>query len=202
MVRQQIVLATNNRHKGGEFHALLSDLGVELLTLDRFPHIAEPIEDADTLEGNAEKKAVAVFSGTKLPALADDSGLEVFYLNKEPGVYSSRYSGPGATYASNCKKLLQNLRGVPPRRRAARFRCVLHFVAPDNVAFIGEGILKGTIIENPRGANGFGYDPIFLPEGSEKTLAEMSPSEKNMLSHRARAVSNIKPALQSYFRGK
>jgi XTP/dITP diphosphohydrolase len=202
MAKQQIVLATNNKHKAVEFKTLLTDLGVEIFTLDRFPQIGEPVEDAETLEGNAEKKALAVFSVIKLPTLADDSGLEVFYLNKEPGVYSSRYSGPGATYAGNCKKLLQNLRGVPPRRRAARFRCVLHFVAPDGVAFSAEGVCKGVIMESPRGSNGFGYDPIFLPEGCGQTLAEMSPAEKNSLSHRARAVSAMKPALLSYFQGE
>jgi XTP/dITP diphosphohydrolase len=202
MMKRQIVLATNNKHKAEEFKALLSDLGVEILTLDRFPHIGEPVEDADTLEGNAEKKAVAVFSGTRLPTLADDSGLEVFYLNQQPGVYSSRYAGPDATYVDNWKKLLRNLRGVPPRRRAARFRCVLHFMAPDGISFSAEGICKGVIIESPRGANGFGYDPVFLPSGSAKTLAELSPSEKNTLSHRARAVTSIEPALRSYFQGK
>lgn len=201
MVKQQIVLATNNKHKAGEFKTLLSDLGVEILTLDGFPHISEPVEDADSLEGNAGKKALAVFSSTNLPTLADDSGLEVFYLDGEPGVYSSRYAGPGATYADNCKKLLQNLRGVPPRRRTARFRCVLHFIAPDGIVHSAEGICKGVIIESPRGVNGFGYDPIFLPDGETKTLAEMSPPEKNSLSHRARAISSIKPSLLSYFQG-
>ncbi len=200
MAKQQLVLATNNKHKAEEFKILLDDLGVEILTLDLFPGIGEPIEDADSLEGNAAKKALEVFSHTSLPTLADDSGLEVYFLNGEPGVHSSRYAGPEATYDDNCKKLLLNLRGVPPRRRTARFRCVLRFIGPAGAHFSAEGTCKGMIIESPRGCNGFGYDPIFLPEGHTKTLAEMNPSEKNSLSHRARAVGSIKPALLSFFR--
>jgi XTP/dITP diphosphohydrolase len=199
---KQLVLATNNKHKAGEFQSLMSGLEVEILTLDQFPQIGEIVEDADTLEGNAEKKAAEVFRATHLPTLADDSGLEVHYLNKEPGVFSSRYAGPGATYSDNCNKLLNNLRGVPPRRRGARFRCVLCFLAPDAVRRVEEGVCRGMIIESPRGTNGFGYDPIFLPEGTSRTLAEMSSVEKNSLSHRARAVQLIKPHLTTYFRIK
>jgi XTP/dITP diphosphohydrolase len=196
---KQLLLATNNKHKAEEFKVLLGDLGVEILTLDRFPAIGEVVEDAETIEGNAEKKAEEVFRATNLPTLADDSGLEVHYLDREPGVYSSRYAGPDATYASNCRKLLLKLRGVPPRRRSARFRCVLCFIAPDGVRNTEEGICRGTIIESPRGTGGFGYDPVFLPDGQSKTLAEMTPEEKNSLSHRARAVQLIKPHLISYF---
>jgi XTP/dITP diphosphohydrolase len=196
---KQLVLATHNKHKAEEFGQLLSGLGVEVLTLDRFPAIGDIVEDADTLEGNAEIKAETVFRATGLPSLGDDTGLEVFYLGGEPGVYSSRYSGPGATYASNCKKLLNNMLGVPARRRGARFRCALCFLAPGGVNHAVEGICKGSIIENPRGSNGFGYDPIFLPDGFDRTLAEMSPEEKNRLSHRGRAAELIKPHLVSYF---
>ena len=197
---KQLVLATNNKHKAGEFKTLLGDLGIEILTLDQFPDIGEIVEDADSLEGNAEKKAVQVYQTTNLPALADDSGLEVHYLGGEPGVYSSRYAGAAATYDENCKKLLLNLRGVPPRRRAARFRCVLHFIAPDNVWQAVEGTCRGVIIERPMGSGGFGYDPIFLPDGNTRTLAEMTPDEKNSLSHRAKAVQLIKPHLLSFFK--
>lgn len=196
---KQLVLATNNKHKAGEFKDLLNGLGVEILTLDQFPAIREVVEDADTIEGNAQKKAEEVFRATNLPTLADDSGLEVHYLDKEPGVFSSRYAGPGATYLDNCKKLLMSLRGVPPRRRAARFRCVLSFVAPDDVRHLVEGICRGMIIESPRGTGGFGYDPVFLPNNSSKTLAEMTSEEKNSLSHRASAVGLIRPHLVSYF---
>ena len=195
----QLVLGTHNKHKGEEFKVLLGDLSVETLTLEQFPQVGEIVEDGETLEENARKKAKEVFRITHLSTLADDSGLEVHYLNDEPGVYSSRYAGPEATYPDNCKKLLSKLRGVPPRRRGARFRCVLYFIAPGNVRFSTEGVCNGVILESPRGTNGFGYDPIFLPRGWSKTLAEMTPQEKNLISHRAKAVEAIKPHLRSYF---
>ena len=199
MASRQLVLATHNRHKAQEFQGLLAGLGVEILTLDGYPQVGKIEEDADSLEGNARKKAEEVFRLTQMPSLADDTGLEVYYLNGRPGVYSSRYAGPGCTYADNCKKLLQDLRSVPPRRRAARFKCVLYFIGPANVHFVGEGTVAGTIIESPRGLNGFGYDPIFLPTGHTKTLAEMSPTEKNSISHRGKAIEHLKSSLHSYF---
>lgn len=189
---KQLVLATRNKDKVGELRFLFSGLHLELLTLDHFSNIHEVIEDQDSLEGNALKKAREVSQATGLPALADDSGLEVHYLNDAPGVYSSRYAGPNATYADNCKKLLENLRGVPPRRRAAQFRCVLALVVPARVEKTVEGICVGTIIEAPRGENGFGYDPIFVPTGYKQTLAELESSLKNTLSHRSKAVDKMK----------
>lgn len=197
MVR--IVLATGNQHKAGEFKPLLADLPVTLLTLEDFPFVRGAEEDQDTLEGNALKKARKVHRETRLPALADDSGLEVYYLNDEPGVFSSRYAGLTASYADNCKKLLACMRGVPPRRRAARFRCVLAFVAP-GIEKTVEGILPGVITEIPHGKNGFGYDPVFLPQGHNQTLAEMSSELKNTLSHRAKAVEMMKTTLLEYSR--
>jgi XTP/dITP diphosphohydrolase len=184
----KLVLATHNKHKAEELQAMLKDLGVEVLTLDAFPQVAEIVEDAETIEGNAIKKAKEVSELTGLPAMADDTGLEVFYLNKAPGVYSSRYAGPGATYADNCRKLLATLKGVPPRRRGAQFRCVLALVAQGMSPILEEGICRGTIIESPRGEGGFGYDPIFLPDGYMQTFAEMPLDVKNGLSHRGRAL--------------
>jgi XTP/dITP diphosphohydrolase len=195
----QLLLATRNPDKAREFKALLSNLGVQILTLEAFPHVKEVDEDEATLAGNALKKAREVFRQVHLPTLADDSGLEVHYLNKQPGVYSSRYAGPSATYEDNCKKLLENLRGVPPRRRAARFRCVLAFVAPPASEKIAEGILPGVITERAAGNRGFGYDPVFLPEGYLQTLGEMEPSLKNTLSHRAKAIQNMHQSLAGYF---
>lgn len=195
----QLLLATRNPDKAREFMALLGDLGVEILTLDQFPHVKEVNEDEATLTGNALKKSREVFLQVHLPTLADDSGLEVHYLNKQPGVYSSRYAGPSATYDDNCKKLLENLRGVPPRRRAARFRCVLAFVAPPMIEKTAEGILPGVITERAAGNRGFGYDPLFLPEGSSRTLGEMEASLKNTLSHRAKAIQNIHQVLVEYY---
>lgn len=192
---KQLVLATRNKDKVGELRSLFSDLHVELLTLDQFSNIHEVAEDQDSLEGNALKKAREVFQVTGLPSLADDSGLEVFYLNNAPGVYSSRYAGPNATYADNRRKLLEKLRGVPPRRRAAQFRCVLALLAPGVIEKTVEGVCPGSIRESSRGENGFGYDPIFVPNGYKQTLAELEPSLKNTLSHRAKAAEKMKQFL-------
>lgn len=191
----QILLATRNKHKAKEFQDLLNDLRIEVLTLDRYPNIGEVVEDADSLEGNALKKAMEVFRGAGVPTLADDTGLEVHYLNGEPGVYSSRYAGENATYADNVRKLLKQLRGVPARRRAARFRCVLAFVGPGQTEKLVEGICPGVITEDPRGSNGFGYDPIFLPDGFAETFAEMNSETKNRISHRGRAMQALKEYL-------
>ncbi|MBI4536033.1 MAG: RdgB/HAM1 family non-canonical purine NTP pyrophosphatase [Ignavibacteriae bacterium] len=196
---KQMVLATHNHHKAEEFRSLLRDLNVEILTLDQFPNVGEIDEDGATIEENALKKAREVFRHTRLPSLADDTGLEVHYLNMVPGVYSSRYAGPNATYADNRKQLLTELTGVPPRRRTARFRCVLAFVAPEDVEETVEGTCSGVITENPRGQHGFGYDPIFLPIGYDKTFGEMDAETKNTISHRAVAAQNIKGVLNEYF---
>jgi len=197
---KQLILATHNRDKAREISALLSNAAVEVLTLDAFPQIGPIVEDADTLQGNALLKANAVARATKLPSLGDDTGLEVGYLNGEPGVYSSRYSGEHATYASNVAKLIREMKGVPERRRGARFRCVLAFVVPGREPLTAEGICRGTILEDPRGSGGFGYDPLFLPRGYRQTLAEMDMSVKNTLSHRALAMQNMLPHLREFFK--
>ncbi len=197
---KQLVVATHNRDKVREISALLSGLGVEVLTLDSYPQIGPIVEDADTLEGNALLKAAAVGRATGLPSLGDDTGLEVHSLYGEPGVYSSRYSGEHATYADNVAKLLVSMKAFPPRRRGARFRCVLAFAAPGRSPQTVEGVCRGTILEKPRGTGGFGYDPVFLPAGYEKTLAEMDLSLKNSISHRGRAMREILPILKEYFK--
>ena len=194
-----LLVATHNRHKAREIQGIMSDLNIQLLTLDEFPSVGEITENAGTLEGNALKKAREVFCITGVPSIADDTGLEVRYLNDEPGVYSARYAGAGATYADNCKKLLSKLRGVPPRRRHARFRSVLAFVPATSREFLAEGICKGMILESPRGANGFGYDPIFLPDGYQQTFAELDPETKNRISHRGIAFRHMKEILEAHF---
>jgi XTP/dITP diphosphohydrolase len=196
---KQLVLATRNQHKIHELLDLLHTLPVRVLTLEDFPHVREVVEDGATLEENSLKKARQVFRESTLPALADDTGLEVHYLNGEPGVFSSRYAGPNASYADNCRKLLERLRGVPPRRRAARFRCVMAFVAPGLEKTV-EGILEGVIIESPAGNQGFGYDPIFVPRDQKMTLSEMTLGLKNSLSHRAKAIEKMKLELAGYLR--
>jgi len=197
---KQLVLATHNPHKIQEIKAIMEDPGLEILTATDFPTIPPLHEDGSTLEENALKKARTVFQATKLPTLADDSGLEVFYLAKRPGVLSARYAGPQASYADNNRKLLNELKGVPPRRRNAQFRCVIAFVTKNGEQTI-EGVTEGMIIEAPRGSSGFGYDPIFQPVGHDETYAEMSSWLKNGISHRARALERVKPLLRDYFGG-
>jgi XTP/dITP diphosphohydrolase len=192
---KNIVLATHNKDKAAEFQRLLADLDIAVVTLDSFPAVGEIAEDGETLEENALKKAREVHRITALPALADDTGLEVFYLNKAPGVYSARFAGPGATYRDNVKKLLRELLGVPERRRGAQFRCVLALVGWGPREITVEGISEGTILENPRGENGFGYDPIFQPRGLDQSFAEMDPDMKNSVSHRGRAARKMRDAL-------
>jgi XTP/dITP diphosphohydrolase len=195
---KQLLIATHNRDKVMEIRPLLAGLGVELLTLDQVPAIEPVEEDGETLEENALKKAHVVFEKTGIPCLADDTGLEVYYLNNAPGVRSSRFSGPNATYASNVRMLLALMKGVPERRRSARFRCVIAFAAPESLIRSVEGICPGTILESPRGEGGFGYDPVFRPDSCRQTFAEMPIAAKNTLSHRAAAIRAIYPILEEY----
>lgn len=182
------VVATFNRHKAAELHTLLALPGVTLHTLAEWPGAVSPDEDGDTLLANARIKAEAAVATTGLPAIADDTGLEVDALGGAPGVHAARYSGPGATYASNVAKLLRELEGVPAGRRTARFRTVCVARWPDGRELVAEGVLEGSIADAPRGSQGFGYDPLFVPAGETRTFAEMDDAEKNAVSHRGRAV--------------
>ncbi len=182
------VVATFNRHKAAELHVLLALPGVDLVSLADWPGAEPPEETGATLLENARIKARAAVSLTGLPAIADDTGLEVDALGGAPGVHAARYSGPDATYASNVAKLLRELEGVPPIDRTARFKTVCVAAWPDGRELHAEGILEGAITEVPRGEQGFGYDPVFQPAGESRTYAELSESEKNAISHRGRAV--------------
>ena len=193
----RIVLATNNLHKIRELTTLLAGLPVDLTTLAELKGPPTLREDGSSFRQNALQKARAVHTATGLPSLADDSGLEVFYLNGRPGLWSARYAGPGATDEQNNEKLLTELRGVPPRRRRAQFRAVTAFVE-GSTEIVTEGVCLGRIGETPRGTNGFGYDPIFLPDGFTITYAELSAGEKNRISHRSKAVGLMKEALQRH----
>ncbi len=195
----RLIVATRNSNKAREIKELLKDIDVHIQTLNDLPHIGEIQETGSTFEENALLKARAVFEKTGLPALADDSGLEVFYLHMRPGVLSARYSGLNATYERNNKKILEEILGVPDRRRGARFRCVLAFVA-NRVERVVEGKCSGKIVRQPRGSNGFGYDPLFLPVGHTQTFAELPPDSKNEISHRAKALDLIRPVLREYFK--
>ena len=186
----KIILATHNIHKARELKILLSNLDIDVLTLDDISTDIVLKEEGDTFEANAIQKARIVHNRTKLLSLADDSGLEVFYLNGRPGVFSARYAGAEATDEMNNQKLLDEMRGVAPRRRHAQFRSVLALIG-DGLEDMTEGICPGTLGEIPRGANGFGYDPIFIPDGFNKTYAELTAEEKNLISHRARSFAKM-----------
>jgi XTP/dITP diphosphohydrolase len=189
----RLVCASANPDKVAEIAAILGP-AVELVP--RPADVAEVVEDADTLEGNARLKARAIALATGQPALADDTGLEVAALGGEPGVYAARYSGPGATYADNRAKLLAELAGHADRR--ASFRTVVMVAWPDGSELAAEGVCEGTIADHERGERGFGYDPVFVPDdGGGRTFAEMTDGEKNGLSHRARALRNLLSSLSA-----
>ena len=193
----ELVLATRNRHKGEELAALLGHLGIRIRTLDEFPGVPDVVEDGNTCEANAVKKATEIAAATGLPAVADDTGLEVDALDGRPGVYAARYAGEQATYEDNYRKLLRELSGIPCGRRTARFITVAAIALPWNGVQIATGRLEGLIAEEPAGSRGFGYDPVFFLPELGKTLAELSADEKNRISHRAKAFIQAKDLLRS-----
>jgi XTP/dITP diphosphohydrolase len=196
-MRRELVLATRNRHKGEELSVLLGDTGIRIRTLAEFPHAPEVEEDGATCEANAIKKATVIARATGLPAVADDTGLEVDALDGRPGVYAARYAGEGATYEDNCRKLLQELAGVPRSRRSARFLTVAALAMPDGCVQVARGVLEGVIAEEPAGIQGFGYDPVFFVPELGKTLAQLTAAEKNRMSHRAKAFAQIRDMLSA-----
>jgi XTP/dITP diphosphohydrolase len=196
MIRE-LVLATRNRHKGEELVALLGDLGITIHTLDEFPNAPDVVEDGDTCEANAIKKARAIAEFTDLPAVADDTGLEVDALGGRPGVYAARYAGEDATYEDNCRKLLWELMGVPREQRTARFLTVAAIALPSDGVRVAQGTLDGVIAEEASGTLGFGYDPVFLIPELGKTLAQLSADEKNRISHRAKAFAKMREILSA-----
>ena len=199
--RRRIVLATHNRDKLKEIRRLLDPAQFELLTLDDFDDFPEIEEDGATLEENALKKAREVYRATGLLSVADDTGLEVDALGGRPGVYSSRFAGENASYADNVRKLLEEMKDVPPDERTARFRCVVAIVDGRRETTV-EGICEGRITTEPRGQGGFGYDPVFSVPEAGKTFAEMSAEEKNAVSHRGRAFRKAAQVLQQWFGGE
>jgi XTP/dITP diphosphohydrolase len=195
----KVVVATRNKGKLREIVPLLAeyDLGFELVTIDEVAPAAELIEDALTFEGNALAKARQAAAATGLPALADDSGLEVDALGGAPGVFSARYAGVGATDAANNAKLLAALREVSEEKRGARYRCVAVFVDPARGKELARaGDCEGRIMMAPRGEGGFGYDPLFFVPERGLTMAEIPLEEKNRLSHRAAAFRALARALR------
>ena len=191
-----LVIATGNAGKIREFSALLADLGFSLKTLADFPGCPEVAEDADTFEANAAKKARAVAAYTGLAALADDSGLEVNALGGRPGVHSARYAGEGATDAQRMSYLLTQLKDIAWEKRTARFRCVIAIAGPDGPVEICSGECPGIITSAPAGKHGFGYDPVFYLPEMGKTMAELTPAQKNLVSHRAQAAGKARRVLE------
>lgn len=194
----KILISSNNPDKIKEIRAIFRLPGVELLTLADFPDAPEVIEDGNTLYENALKKASMLNEFSGLPTIADDTGLEVDGLNGQPGVYSARYAGENASYADNVQKLIREIQKVPEERRSARFRTVAVFFHPE-IVLRAEGAIKGHILTEQRGRNGFGYDPIFYVPAYRKTLAELSPREKNAISHRGQAFTRLYQSLRKEF---
>lgn len=180
------LIASRNRHKCREIREIFSDLDVQWLTPDELPGLPEVEEDGETFEANAVKKAVTLARASGCWALADDSGLEVDALGGDPGVRSARYAGEEADDAANVRKLLRALEGQPCR--TARFRCVIALASPDGACDWVEGRCEGVIAQAAAGANGFGYDPVFVPEGAAITFAQMTAGEKHARSHRGKAL--------------
>ncbi len=194
----KVILATHNKGKISEMQTLLADMGIEVIAMDQAGDIPEIVEDGSTFYENAMKKASTVAKATGLTAIADDSGLEVDALNGQPGVFSARYAGEHASDQENYQKLLKELQNIPSGKRTARFKCVIVTCKPDGRCISAEGVCEGAITEMPRGKQGFGYDPVFIPRGSQKTMAEITKDEKNKISHRGMALRSLKEQLKGF----
>lgn len=194
-----VVVATHNAKKAAELHRVLAAAGVEaeVKGLDEFPSYPEPAETERSFEGNALLKARAAVAATGQIAVADDSGLEVDLLNGMPGVRSARWSGPDATDQRNLELLIAQLADTAEADRTARFVCAMALVTPDGTEQLVRGVMEGHLLPEPRGRNGFGYDPIFVADGNTVTNAELTPDAKDAISHRGQAVRAIVPILES-----
>ena len=192
-----IVLASGNAGKLRELEALLAPLGLELSAQSAFG-IETPPETGDTFVANALLKARHAARLAARPALADDSGIEVDALQGRPGVHSARYAGEGASDRDNLEKMLDELRSVPPEKRSARYQCVIVLVndANDRKPIIAQGTWEGRIGLQPQGSGGFGYDPVFVPDGSDRTAAQLTAAEKNAVSHRGKALRSLVAKLE------
>ncbi len=191
----KIIIATNNQGKVREFKAMLTPLGYEPVSLKDAGIVAEVVEDGETFEENAHKKARAIYELCGCPVIADDSGLQVDFLGGAPGIYSARYAGEDATDKERCEKILSELEGVDESMRSARFVCALYCIIDEEREYSVTGTLEGFIGMEMRGENGFGYDPIFMVD-EERSLAEMSAEEKNGISHRAAALKTLTDILR------
>lgn len=196
---KQMVIASANQGKIAEIRASFQGLPIEIHSLAEFGTIPEAEETGKTFAENALLKAHYYAKQTGMACLADDSGLEVDALGGDPGVYSARFAGDAASDEDNNQKLLAALRGVPEGQRSARFRCVLAFLDTDGAVIMADGTCEGIILEAPRGAGGFGYDPLFYMPELDATLAEISIAEKNAVSHRGQALKSMAKQLAKFF---
>lgn len=190
LTERKIVIASHNLGKVRELRALMDPLGYEVATAADLD-LDEPEETGATFEANAELKALAAAKVANMPALADDSGLSVDALNGDPGIYSARWAGPDRDFQLAMKKVTDRLAGLPPEKRSARFVSVICLAWPDGHTEFFRGEVKGALTESPVGDGGFGYDPIFVPEGHAHTFGEMAAEEKQALSHRTRAFAKF-----------
>jgi XTP/dITP diphosphohydrolase len=193
-----VALASRNPGKLREIRSILAEAGlpVEVVSANDYPGWGAPDETEPDYAGNALLKARSLASFAGVPTLADDSGIEVDVLDGGPGPRSARYAGEAATDEEHLRKLIDVVRGVPPERRTARYRCVAVLVTPSGDEATAEGTVEGTLITEPRGSGGFGYDPIFVPNGGSRTMAELSPGEKDRISHRGKAFRGLVEALR------
>jgi XTP/dITP diphosphohydrolase len=195
VIVRKVVLATRNAHKVEELRRILAPYDVELVSLTDLPPVPDVEESGQTFAENAMLKARSVAAETGLTAVADDSGIEVDALNGMPGILSARWSGRHADDAANLALVLAQIAHVPPEHRGASFACAAAAATPDGRAVLVEERLRGELTRAPRGDNGFGYDPVFVPVGETRTTAEMSPAEKDAISHRGSAFRALVPLL-------
>ena len=189
---ERIVVGTRNKGKLAELESLLADVSIRAVSLAQFPEAPDIEEDGDTFEANAAKKATVLAQTIGEWVVADDSGLEVDALDGRPGIYSARYAGEPTDDKANVSKLLGELKGVPTSQRTARFRCVIALASPEELLLTVTGACEGVILEERRGHGGFGYDPVFFYEPFGESFAELTQSQKNQVSHRGRALVELK----------
>lgn len=196
---REIIIATKNAGKVKDFETLFSPKGFKVKSLLDFPEIEDVEETGVTFAENATLKAESISSALNKPVIADDSGLAIDALNGEPGVYSARYAGENKDDNANIEKVLQKLNDVPFEKRTARFHCALAIAVPGKRTEIVEGTCEGHILEEKRGENGFGYDPIFFVEKWRCSMAELTKEQKNQISHRANALKRLAPLINAQF---
>ncbi|NLT20419.1 MAG: XTP/dITP diphosphatase [Syntrophomonadaceae bacterium] len=192
-----LLLATRNEGKKMELQEMLNDIGISVINLHDIPPLPEVVEDGKTFKENAEKKAYETAKATGYWCLADDSGLVVDALNGQPGIYSARFAGPEASDENNNHKLLDLMKGIDESKRTARFVCCMALSTPEGETLVVEDYCEGIILRQPVGEQGFGYDPLFMPQGYNQSMAQLSRQEKNLISHRGKALNRMKPIIIS-----